>query len=174
MAKIQTKISSFKDVQKSLQEVEKQLNNLYKAVNSSAETSVKDSEGKTGDISIVEDNSKRYLFKVKSNKGWTNPAVSRADYDSGWVDVDNDKTTGQHNLGVVPTLVQVQWSGDYGKNVHINWDTLSSKGYDIWLTDTKWQVSSATDYGMYNEGAGGASGWTDIEEQGQFRVLLWK
>lgn len=75
MAKITTKITSFTDVQKSLQEIEKVLNELTQSVNSSAETEVSDKDGKTGDIKTQRNADGTYSFEVKTDEGWKVPAL---------------------------------------------------------------------------------------------------
>ena len=75
MAKITTKITSFADVQKSLQEIEKVLNELTGSVNSSAETEVSDKDGKTGDIKTQRNADGTYSFEVKTDEGWKVPAL---------------------------------------------------------------------------------------------------
>lgn len=75
MAKITTKITSFADVQKSLQEIEKVLNELTQSVNSSAETEVSDKDGKTGDIKTQRNADGTYSFEVKTDEGWKVPAL---------------------------------------------------------------------------------------------------
>lgn len=78
MAKITTKITSFTDVQKSLQEIEKVLNELTNSVNSSAETEVSDKDGKTGDIKTQRNADGTYSFEVKTDEGWKVPALGNS------------------------------------------------------------------------------------------------
>ena len=78
MAKITTKITSFADVQKSLQEIEKVLNELTSSVNSSAETEVSDKDGKTGDIKTQRNADGTYSFEVKTDEGWKVPALGNS------------------------------------------------------------------------------------------------
>ena len=78
MAKITTKITSFADVQKSLQEIEKVLNELTHSVNSSAETEVSDKDGKTGDIKTQRNADGTYSFEVKTDEGWKVPALGNS------------------------------------------------------------------------------------------------
>lgn len=78
MAKITTKITSFSDVQKSLQEIEKVLNELTQSVNSSAETEVSDKDGKTGDIKTQRNADGTYSFEVKTDEGWKVPALGNS------------------------------------------------------------------------------------------------
>jgi len=78
MAKITTKITSFADVQKSLQEIEKVLNELTQSVNSSAETEVSDKDGKTGDIKTQRNADGTYSFEVKTDEGWKVPALGNS------------------------------------------------------------------------------------------------
>ena len=78
MAKITTKITSFADVQKSLQEIEKVLNELTSSVNSSAETEVSDKDGKTGDIKTQRNADGTYSFEVKTDEGWKVPTLGNS------------------------------------------------------------------------------------------------
>ena len=101
MAKINTKILSFGDVQKSLQEIEKELNFLSKSVNSPAETNIEDSQGKTGDVKIIKNPDKTYTFKVRSAEGWQSPIF---DHDSMTNFVSNE---------------HIDWTTDQGStNIH--------------------------------------------------------
>ena len=78
MAKITTKITSFADVQKSLQEIEKVLNELTSSVNSSAETEISDKDGKTGDIKTQRNADGTYSFEVKTDEGWKVPTLGNS------------------------------------------------------------------------------------------------
>lgn len=101
MARINTKILSFGDVQKSLQEIEKELNLLSESVNSPAETNIEDSQGKTGDVKIVKNPDKTYTFKVRSAEGWQSPIF---DHDSMTNFVANE---------------HIDWTTDQGStNIH--------------------------------------------------------
>ncbi len=101
MARINTKILSFGDVQKSLQEIEKELNLLSESVNSPAETNIEDSQGKTGDVKIIKNPDKTYTFKVRSAEGWQSPIF---DHDSMTNFVANE---------------HIDWTTDQGStNIH--------------------------------------------------------
>ena len=178
MAKIITKISSFTDVQKSLQALERQLNALNNAVNSSPDTGIKDSEGKTGDIKTVRTPNKSYEFKVKSKEGWVSPVISRPDYDSGWVSVSDGQTTGIHNLGSIPLHQQIWWSDDNGTTVHKPYSS-NANSFSLELTSSTWQITGSTYYGsvcLNGLGAGGSgSTLSNVDYSGwKLKVLLWK
>ena len=101
MSRINTKILSFGDVQKSLQEIEKELNLLSESVNSPAETNIEDSQGKTGDVKIIKNPDKTYTFKVRSSEGWQSPIF---DHDSMTNFVSNE---------------HIDWTTDQGStNIH--------------------------------------------------------
>ena len=71
--KLQSKISSFQDVEKSLREIEKMFNDLTKSVNSKAESQITDREGKTGDLQVTMNTDKSYTFEFKTDTGWKTP-----------------------------------------------------------------------------------------------------
>lgn len=73
--RISSKISSFDDVQKALQEVEEALNNLTTSVSNKAETEISDEEGKTGDIQITQNKDKSYTFEIRTEEGWKTPVI---------------------------------------------------------------------------------------------------
>jgi len=73
--RISSKISSFDDVQKALQEVEEALNDLTISVSNKAETEVSDEEGKTGDIQITQNKDKSYTFEIRTEEGWKTPVI---------------------------------------------------------------------------------------------------
>ena len=68
--KIVTKITSFDDVQKSLQEVENKINSLIKSVNDVSEKETSETEGKSGDINITRNANGTYSLECCTNKGW--------------------------------------------------------------------------------------------------------
>ena len=72
--KLNTKITSFADVQKSLQSIEKHLNDLSSSVNASAETEVSDKDGKTGDIKTTRNADGSYTFEIRTEEGWKTPS----------------------------------------------------------------------------------------------------
>tara|TARA_R100000315_G_scaffold62283_2_gene43093 strand:- start:4100 stop:4858 length:759 start_codon:yes stop_codon:yes gene_type:complete len=118
--------------------------------------------------------------------------IPRPDYDSGWIDVDANGTTGSggtltHNLGEYPQLAQAWFvpdadynSGDPAKifllslNVGMrhqdNWAGVSAmftkNTMQYWLYKYVYIV-----YGVYNDPM--ANGWDKFEE-GYMRVFLWK
>ena len=68
--KIVTKITSFDDVQKSLQEVENKINSLIKSVNDVSEKETSETEGKSGDINITRNADGTYGLETCTNEGW--------------------------------------------------------------------------------------------------------
>lgn len=73
--RILSKVSTFDDVQKSLQEIEKALNDLTISVSNKAETEISDEEGKTGDIQITQNKDKSYTFEIRTEEGWKTPVI---------------------------------------------------------------------------------------------------
>ena len=71
--KLNTKITSFADVQKSLQSIEQYLNELSKSVNATAETELSDKDGKTGDIKTLRNSDGTYTFEIRTEDGWKTP-----------------------------------------------------------------------------------------------------
>lgn len=74
--KIVTKIASFDDVQKSLQEVENKLNSLIKSVNDVSEKETSETKGKSGDINITRNADGTYGLETCTNEGWKKMYVS--------------------------------------------------------------------------------------------------
>jgi hypothetical protein len=72
--KLNTKITSFTDVQKSLQSIEKYLNELSKSVNAEAERDISDKDGKTGDIKTTRNADGTYTFEIRTEEGWKTPS----------------------------------------------------------------------------------------------------
>ena len=69
-AKILTNVTSFPDVQKSLQNIETQLNKLFDNVNSISEKDTSESKGQSGDINISRNSDGTYSLECCTNEGW--------------------------------------------------------------------------------------------------------
>ena len=78
LIKTPSKIQSFEEVQKALQDLAKQLNDLGIATNSGAEGEVTDKDGKTGDIRITQNEDKTYGLELKTEEGWKFPTVGES------------------------------------------------------------------------------------------------
>ena len=78
LIKTPTKIQSFGEVQKALQDLAKQLNDLGIATNSSAEGEITDKDGKTGDIRVTQNADKTYGLELKTEEGWKFPTVGES------------------------------------------------------------------------------------------------
>ena len=70
-----TKIGNFVDVQRSLQELQKNFNLLVEKVASPAEKEIGESEGVTGDIQISRNKDSSYTFEVRTEDGWKTPVI---------------------------------------------------------------------------------------------------
>ena len=70
-----TKIGNFVDVQRSLQELQKNFNILVEKVASPAEKEIGESEGITGDIQISRNKDDSYTFEVRTEDGWKTPVM---------------------------------------------------------------------------------------------------
>ena len=68
--KILTKISGMRDIQKSLQQVEAELNALKDSVNFMSEDTVHDYKGKSGDIRISKNANGDYSLEGRTQEGW--------------------------------------------------------------------------------------------------------
>jgi len=68
-------IQDFTGVTKALQDIEKVLNELILSTNIPSEGEVKDTEGKTGDIRITQNEDKDYIFEVRAEDGWKTPVI---------------------------------------------------------------------------------------------------
>ena len=73
-----SKINSIKDVTKSLQEIEKVVNELIASTNTPAEGVVSDAEGKTGDVRITQNEDKNYIFEIRAEDGWKTPVIGNS------------------------------------------------------------------------------------------------
>ena len=78
ISKILTNIKSFTDVQKSLQELEKKVNELLSSVNVGAESEVSDKDGKSGDTRITRNPDTTYTFEIRTEEGWKTPAMGES------------------------------------------------------------------------------------------------
>ena len=76
--KVNTKVNSMQDVQKSLIEIEKNFNVLLSRINSPAETQLPETKGNTGDIQITENPDKSFSFEVKTKTGWKTPVIGNS------------------------------------------------------------------------------------------------
>jgi len=100
--KLITKIQSFDDVQKSLQEIETNLNKLNKAVNSISEKQAEDSKGKPGDIQMTVNSNKTYDLEGKTEDGWVKLATRDA-FDTGWFEAVEDRVFHwRHRIEIQP------------------------------------------------------------------------
>ena len=68
--KIITKVGTFEDVQRSLQELEKRLNELSLAVNQSAESQSIEGKGESGDLKMIQNANKSYSLEGCTDDGW--------------------------------------------------------------------------------------------------------
>jgi hypothetical protein len=73
--RILSNVTTFSDVQKSLQEIEKILNGLSTATSTEAETEVEDREGESGNIQITMNEDKTYTFEIRTEDGWKTPVI---------------------------------------------------------------------------------------------------
>ena len=73
--RITSKVTTFTDVSKSLQDIEKILNGLIDTNTSEAEKELLETEGSTGDIQVTQNADKSYSFEVKTEEGWKTPVI---------------------------------------------------------------------------------------------------
>tara|TARA_E500000331_G_C17215410_1_gene695681 strand:+ start:849 stop:1595 length:747 start_codon:yes stop_codon:yes gene_type:complete len=241
--RILSKITSFADVTKSLQDIEKYLNKLEESIKAPAESEVTDKDGKTGDIKTTKNTDGSYTFEIRTADGWKTPVfqehpisfkeklssysksklaksisdieeddttkgtstakktifdekankfiIPRADYDSGWINVDNNDTvyTLTHDLGTYPTMGTCWFTPDtYYNNgdptkvfFHQLGPSMQYGGGSNWhginaiFTKTTMQYVYDSDYNIatnYRLEDGG-NDWTDYAD-GYIRILLWK
>ena len=76
--KVNTKVQTMQDVQKSLIEIEKNFNTLLTRINSPAEKELPGTQGETGDIQISENPDKSFTFEVKTKTGWKTPVIGKS------------------------------------------------------------------------------------------------
>ena len=240
---ISTKVTTFQDVQRSLEEVKAILEQLSAKQIPSSLSDESETEGAPGSIRIIKTDLDKNLFEIKTEDGWQKPMVGqtqvtfkpivnnikestpksideleaadtttgdkvaektifdekadkfiapRADYDSGWIDVDANGTTGSggtltHNLGVFPKLATAWFvpdadynSGDPAQVFLLNLD-VGMRHQDNWAgVSTLWTKTTMNywlytrayiTYGAYNVPM--ANGWDKFEE-GYMRIFLWK
>ena len=74
-ANTKTKITSFEDAQKALQELQKKYNMLVDRILSPAEKTLEETEGQTGDIQVSRNIDKTYTFEVRTEDGWKTPVL---------------------------------------------------------------------------------------------------
>ena len=240
--RILSRITSFNDVTKSLQEVEKALNNVIDIINKPAKKEYEEKEGRVGDTQITQNDDKSFTFEIRTEDGWRTPVIGdslikfkekpstisknkvksideletddsstggksaektifdekankfiipRADYDSGWINVDDDDTvhTLTHNLGTYPTMGTCWFTPDTyynnGDPTKVFFHQLGPShqygGGDDWhginaiFTKTTMQYVYMTGYNISTNKhlESGDNSWTDYED-GYIRVLLWK
>ena len=100
--KLITKIQTFEDVQKSLQEIEKVLNSLTEAVNSKADKEAKDPEGKPGDLKMTKNFNGSNDLEGKTEDGWVKLAT-KDKFDTGWFTTSEDAVNYfRHNIEINP------------------------------------------------------------------------
>ena len=131
--KIVTKVQSFEDVQKSLQNIENQFNKLLAAVNKPAESKLEESKGSSGDIQSVAQGThagRDYTLKVKTNKGWQTP-ILEPHYDSGWVTVSsNSNKNFKHNLNTKMLLLAIYVKDSNNNILYLGADSYQYLGGD--------------------------------------------
>ena len=217
------RLNSIADVNKALQDLEKVLNELLTSTNTPAEGDVSDTDGKTGDIRITQNEDKDYIFEVRAEDGWKTPVIgdsavkfkekpsasskkqkksideldaedastggaeaqktiydekadkfvmARADYDSGWVDLTDEDTTGTHTLEVIPTMSTFYITNDNGVTIQQGLMQQASHNSALQMTSTTWSLLGNNDYGYWAEGS---DSQTAVVYTGyKIRVLLWK
>ena len=122
--KLITKIQTFDDVQKSLQDIEKVLNKLTEAVNSKADKEAKDTEGKPGDLKMTKNFNGSNDLEGKNEDGWVKLATADK-FDTGWFTLAEDTPTWfRHNIEMSPgdliTCDLFVKSNNTGMIVHLN------------------------------------------------------
>ena len=122
--KLITKIQTFDDVQKSLQDIEKVLNKLTEAVNSKADKEAKDTEGKPGDLKMTKNFNGSNDLEGKTEDGWVKLATADK-FDTGWFTLAEDTPTWfRHNIEMSPgdliTCDLFVKSNNTGMIVHFN------------------------------------------------------
>jgi hypothetical protein len=174
--KTPAKLQSFEDVQKALQDLAQQLNNLGLSTNSQAESETTDIQGKTGDIKITQNQDKTYSFEVRTEEEWKFPSVgespvqlagkksAKSKPDATGV-VDKYKDTFGNKVNMARPDFDSGWisvpSEDSGGNIEHNLDISPNSNplinYVVYLRDThddtaaKWKLWGA-DGGMKTEG----------------------
>ena len=82
-SKVLTRVSTFEDVQKSLQNIETQLNSLFNSVNTLSEKDTTESKGESGDINVTRNSDGTYGLETCTNEGWKKMFVSNASTSEG-------------------------------------------------------------------------------------------
>ena len=73
IVKTSSKLNSFDDVKRAIQDLEKIVNQLSESINKESETEVTDTDGKTGDVQATRNIDGTYSFEVKTIDGWKAP-----------------------------------------------------------------------------------------------------
>jgi hypothetical protein len=189
--KLNTKITSFTDVQKSLQSIEKHLNELSSSVNASAETEVSDKDGKTGDIKTTRNVDGTYTFEIRTEEGWKTPSFGEnlikfkdksASYSQNKVQsieevVTNDDSTGDSRANLTSfdeknnkfILARPDFISDWYRIVHSDFthgDALWGIEHGLEVIPSLVQVQVATNQGSGSHGdivaASEITYWTDM------------
>ncbi len=94
--KLSSKVTSFEEVQKSLQTLENKLNEIISSVNRDIHTEFKETEGKPGDIRVFPNANQTYSLEACTDEGWKKMFASNYTTEDGTSEVyldDKPKNT---------------------------------------------------------------------------------
>tara|TARA_R110000824_G_scaffold213650_4_gene399924 strand:+ start:15561 stop:16079 length:519 start_codon:yes stop_codon:yes gene_type:complete len=100
-------------------------------------------------------------------------ALGSPDYQSDLITVTGYYITGVHDFMSIPSLIQLKFTPDNG-NTYFSVHGEAGEATSIELTTTEWKLhgTSGNEWGKYNAGTG--TTWTNIDNSGHFKLLLWK
>tara|TARA_R100000152_G_C6779979_1_gene212198 strand:+ start:3095 stop:3667 length:573 start_codon:yes stop_codon:yes gene_type:complete len=180
--KLVNKITSFKDVQTSLNELEKILRNFEKVILTPAELDVFDREGKTGETRTTKNIDGTYSIQSRTNKGWDFPSL-KPHYDSGWTSVaSNNNYTFKHYLGSKFILLQVYLKDSSNNIFLIGADSYQYSGGDyesgisiFMRSDSEINIGTGNDAIFIHDNTElGNNPSSNKITAGDLRILAWK
>ena len=81
--KLNTKITSFPDVEKAFRELEKSINNIIVSSGEKAEVELSNTEGLSGDVRVSSNANRSYSLECRTKDGWGNLYASNVANESG-------------------------------------------------------------------------------------------
>jgi len=180
--KLVNKITSFKEVQTSLNELEKILRSFEKVILTPAELDVFDRQGKTGETRTTRNVDGTYSIQSKSNKGWDFPSL-KPHYDSGWTPVVKESDyTFKHYLGSKFLLLQFYVKDSSNNVFYIGTDSYQYLGGDyesgisvFMKSDSEINIGTGNDAIFIHDNTElGVSVGANKITAGDLRILAWK
>ena len=183
--KLKTKVTSFKETEESLRDIEKRFNELLGTIKEPAESEVKETKGDTGDIATNQNDDKTFYLQLRSEDGWSLPSLN-PHYDSGWVTAAiNSQYEIRHELDTKFLFLQIIFKDSsnnifhlshYGMNEAENSPTNTDTGISVFMKDNHSLVIGTADYRIFNHDLGadyGTGNYSSVTS-GEIRVFAWR